>query len=162
GWSVLDGAGIGDHSDADRDGDGIRNEYEYQRGSDPNDPNSTPPDAGRDGIPAALDRDRDGDGPGNDHDAFHPDPPAWSDLDGEGIGDKSDTDRDGDGISNEYEEQLGFDPNDPNSAPPDLEGDGIPDALDPDRDGDGVDHVNDRFPSDPSEWSDLDGDGIGD
>ncbi len=161
-WSDLDGDGIGDNSDPDRDGDGIRNEYEEQLGFDPNDPNSTPPDMDGDGIPDALDRDIDGDGFSNDQDAFPLDPSEWSDLDGDGIGDNSDPDRDGDGISNEYEEQLGFDPNDPNSTPPDLDGDGIPDALDPDRDGDGVDNENDRFPSDPSEWSDLDGDGIGD
>ncbi|NVJ62007.1 MAG: thrombospondin type 3 repeat-containing protein, partial [Gammaproteobacteria bacterium] len=31
-----------------------------------------------------------------------------------------------------------------------------------DRDGDGVKDVDDAFPNDPTEWSDLDGDGIGD
>ncbi len=84
------------------------------------------------------------------------------DLDGDGIGDNQDPDRDGDGISNEYEEQLGTDPDDPNSVPPDLDGDGIPDALDDDRDGDGVPNDQDAFPDDPNESRDLDGDGIGD
>ncbi|YAI04766.1 hypothetical protein ACUDA4_01560 [Pseudomonas aeruginosa] len=158
----LDGDGIGDNQDPDRDGDGISNEYEEQLGTDPDDPNSVPPDQDGDGIPDALDDDRDGDGVPNDQDAFPDDPNESRDLDGDGIGDNADPDRDGDGISNEYEEQLGTDPDDPSSVPADLDGDGIPDALDDDRDGDGVPNDQDAFPDDPNESRDLDGDGIGD
>lgn len=35
-------------------------------------------------------------------------------------------------------------------------------VIQPDRDGDGVPDVFDAFPDDPTEWADLDGDGIGD
>ncbi|WP_374979368.1 thrombospondin type 3 repeat-containing protein [Pseudomonas solani] len=158
----LDGDGIGDNLDPDRDGDGISNDYEIQLGYNPDDKNSTPPDMDKDGIPDALDDDRDGDGVPNAQDAFPDDPKESSDLDGDNIGDNADTDRDGDGVSNDIEIQLGFDPNDKNSTPPDLDKDGIPDALDDDRDGDGVPNAQDAFPDDPKESSDLDGDKIGD
>ncbi len=158
----LDGDGIGDNLDPDRDGDGISNDYEIQLGYNPDDKTSTPPDMDKDGIPDALDDDRDGDGVPNGQDAFPDDPTESSDLDGDKIGDNADTDRDGDGVSNDIEIQLGFDPNDKNSTPPDLDKDGIPDALDDDRDGDGVPNAQDAFPDDPKESSDLDGDKIGD
>ncbi len=158
----LDGDGIGDNTDPDRDGDGISNDYEEQVGTNPNDASSVPPDMDRDGIPDAVDSDRDGDGAANDVDAFPNDPSESKDLDGDGIGDNKDSDRDGDGISNDYETQLGTNPNDKNSVPPDLDRDGIPDALDGDRDGDGVANDVDAFPNDAAESKDLDGDGIGD
>ncbi|WP_415894907.1 hypothetical protein ACMXYQ_12410 [Neptuniibacter sp. PT34_22] len=161
-WSDIDGDGQGDNSDTDRDGDGYSNDIEEQVGTDPNDPQSTPPDLDNDGIPDSLDDDRDGDGVDNDADAFPDDATETSDLDGDGIGDNADLDRDGDGISNEHEELLGTDPNDATSTPADSDGDNIPDALDPDRDGDGVNNDQDAFPDNPSESSDLDGDGIGD
>jgi sugar lactone lactonase YvrE len=44
----------------------------------------------------------------------------------------------------------------------DLDGDGKPDASDDDIDGDGVPNAGDRFPYDPNEWADTDGDGVGD
>ena len=158
----MDGDGIYDGLDPDRDGDGIDNDYEIQAGTDPDDPSSVPPDLDGDGIPDQIDDDRDGDGHANDTDAFPDDPAEWSDIDSDGIGDNADPDRDGDGISNDYETQLGTDPNDPASTPPDMDADGIPDQLDPDRDGDGHDNPVDLFPDDPAEWSDLDSDGIGD
>ena len=158
----IDGDGIYDGLDPDRDGDGIDNDYETELGFDPNDPNSTPPDMDGDGIPDSLDSDRDGDGHDNEDDAFPDDPDEWSDLDGDGVGDNSDPDRDGDGISNDLETELGFDPNDATNTPPDLDGDGLPDSLDDDRDGDGHANEDDVFPDNPGEWSDLDGDGVGD
>ncbi|WP_205881588.1 thrombospondin type 3 repeat-containing protein [Pseudomonas argentinensis] len=158
----LDGDGIGDNTDPDRDGDGISNDYEEQVGTNPDDPSSVPPDMDKDGIPDALDSDRDGDGVANDQDAFPDDPNEWKDLDGDGIGDNADPDRDGDGISNDIEVQLGTNPDDKNSVPADLDKDGVPDALDDDIDGDGVPNEQDAFPRDPSESRDMDGDGIGD
>ncbi|PTO95428.1 hypothetical protein CWO17_23460, partial [Vibrio sp. 10N.286.45.A3] len=44
----------------------------------------------------------------------------------------------------------------------DTDLDGVYDMFDPDDDNDGFDDVNDSFPLDSSEWSDVDGDGIGD
>lgn len=44
----------------------------------------------------------------------------------------------------------------------DTDNDGILDIEDPDIDNDGVLNDEDRFPKDPSEWSDFDYDGIGD
>jgi hypothetical protein len=161
-WADLDGDGIGDNADTDRDGDGFSNTDEATAGSNPNDANSVPADLDNDGIPDFKDDDRDGDGVANASDAFPDDASEASDLDGDGVGDNADSDRDGDGISNDYEAQVGTDPNDASSRPTDLDGDGIPDALDNDIDGDGVDNVADAFPANPSEWSDLDNDGIGD
>ena len=161
-WSDLDNDGIGDNSDADRDGDGYTNEHEVAVGTDPNDPASKPTDMDNDGIPDELDEDRDGDGRNNDQDAFPNDPDEWSDLDNDGIGDNTDADRDGDGYSNEQEIAEGSDPNDASSKPADIDNDGIPDSSDPDRDGDGRNNDVDAFPNDSSEWSDLDADGIGD
>lgn len=158
----LDGDGVPDSLDPDRDGDGIGNDYELQVGTNPNDANDYPPDLDKDGIPDELDDDRDGDGVLNVDDVFPDDPTDWADLDGDGIGDNADPDRDGDGINNDYEILVGTDPDDPLSTPPDLDGDGIPNSLDEDRDGDGVSDVDDPFPDDPSEWSDIDADGIGD
>ena len=158
----LDDDGIGDNLDADRDGDGIANDYEEQVGTDPDDAASVPADQDNDGIPDSLDDDRDGDGVANDEDAFPDDASESKDLDGDGIGDNADPDRDGDGISNDYETQLGTDPDDNTSTPADQDKDGIPDSLDDDRDGDGVANDQDVFPDDASESKDLDGDGIGD
>ena len=50
----------------------------------------------------------------------------------------------------------------PNVLQADLDNDGQGDACDLDDDGDGVDDDIDAFPLDPAEWSDVDGDGIGD
>lgn len=162
GWCDLDGDGIYDELDPDRDGDGVPNDIEEEVGTDPDDANDVPPDTDGDGIPDVIDPDRDGDGYDNDDDAFPDDASEWHDLDGDGIGDNSDTDLDGDGISNDYENELGTNPADPGSVPADGDTDGIPDVLDEDRDGDGHNNDVDLFPDDGSEWADLDGDGIGD
>lgn len=44
----------------------------------------------------------------------------------------------------------------------DLDEDGWGDVCDEDDDGDGVPDIEDAFPEDATEWSDVDGDGIGD
>lgn len=69
-WADLDNDGIGDNGDPDRDGDGVGNDYEVQAGTDPNDPESVPPDFDGDGIPDSLDDDRDGDGAPNAQDTY--------------------------------------------------------------------------------------------
>jgi len=158
----IDNDGTYDGFDADRDGDGINNDYEVQVGTDPDNVASVPADLDKDGIPDLIDIDRDGDGVENALDAFPDDVAESSDIDNDGIGDNADTDRDGDGISNNYETQLGFNPNDATNTPPDLDTDGIPDSLDDDRDGDGVANSTDMFPDDATESTDLDNDGIGD
>ncbi len=153
----LDGDGIGDNLDPDRDGDDISNDYEIQLGYDPDDKTSTPPDMDKDRIPDALDDDIDGDGVPNDKDAFPYDKTESKDLDKDGIGDNADTDRDGDGVDNDKD---AF-PDDPKESS-DLDRDKIGDNADTDRDGDGVDNDKDAFPDDPKESSDLDNDGTGD
>ncbi|MFL2956710.1 MAG: hypothetical protein ACJZ39_04515 [Candidatus Thalassarchaeaceae archaeon] len=55
-----------------------------------------------------------------------------------------------------------YNTSDPLSFPPDNDRDGLCDELDPDDDNDGWWDVDDAFPFDDSESSDLDGDGIGD
>ncbi|MBW8184510.1 thrombospondin type 3 repeat-containing protein [Shewanella nanhaiensis] len=94
--------------------------------------------------------DFDGDLVSDDEDLFPADPDEWSDLDGDGIGDNSDPDRDGDGVNNEQDAY----PDDPTRSKDETSG--------KDSDGDGYDDSVDLFPLDPNEWSDLDGDGIGD
>jgi hypothetical protein len=113
----MDGDGVGDNADPDRDGDGISNEHEEQLGTNPNDAGSKPADLDGDGLPDSLDDDRDGDGVANDQDAFPDNVSESKDLDGDGIGDNADTDRDGDGVSNEEEVAAGTNPDDANDFP---------------------------------------------
>ena len=63
-------------------------------------------------------------------------------TDNDGVGDNSDLDSDGDGLANEYEH-------------PEC-------ILSLDCDMDGTPDVSDPFPTDPTEYSDTDNDGIGD
>ncbi len=101
----------------------------------------------------------------------------------------SDDDSDKDGFSNEEERDCGSDPYDTTSIPLDSDEDSTCDGLDPDDDndgwtdadevlcqsdpldsglfpedgdGDGYCDARDAFPGNVNEWSDLDGDGIGD
>jgi|GEM_PF-3507855 len=101
----------------------------------------------------------------------------------------SDDDSDKDGFSNQEEIDCGSNPNDGNSIPLDFDEDSICDGLDPDddndgwpdndeiscltdpldggqipgdEDNDGVCDEQDVFPENANEWSDIDGDGIGD
>jgi len=82
-----------------------------------------------------------------------------ADQDGDGIGDDCDSDQDGDGVADAADNC----PTVPNAdqAPSD-EIDGVGSACDTDTDGDGVYDVDDLFVADATEWSDADGDGIGD
>ena len=68
----------------DWDGDGFSNELEDEYGTNPRDPNSTPPDIDGDKIPDDVDPDRDGDGVDNDieveNDTDPNDPNDYPDL----------------------------------------------------------------------------------
>ncbi|MCD6442165.1 hypothetical protein J7L24_01320 [bacterium] len=66
------------------------------------------------------------------------------DTDQDGIGNKEDLDDDNDGLSDEDEIIAGTNP------------------LQSDTDNDGVDDISDVFPLDPTEWSNNDGDNLGD
>jgi gliding motility-associated-like protein len=84
------------------------------------------------------------------------------DTDLDGIPNLIDLDQDGDGFSNQEEQLCGTDPLDAADVPVDSDRDGNPDCIDADDDNDGVLDTEDVFPLDPTEWADLDGDGIGD
>lgn len=91
-----------------------------------------------------LDADSDDDGFNDQVDAFPLDRQESKDNDQDGIGDNADPDDDNDGLTDKGEPEYGTDP------------------LDPDSDDDGVIDGLDRFPLDPQESVDADGDGIGD
>lgn len=136
-------------------------------------------DTDHDGFPNSVDQDDDGDGTGDTIDAFPLNNKETTDTDGDGTGDNEDTDDDNDGTL-DLADDLPLDAN----YTRDTDKDGIPDENDDDIDGEGltndeeatigtnplltdtdgdkVDDKNDPFPLDPSEWSDVDKDGIGD
>ena len=156
----TDGDGTGDNEDGDDDGDGIADVDEKLRGSDPlkrdtdedgvpdgedvfpNDPSEWSYTDG-DGIGDNTDDDIDGDGVLNEADVFPTDPSEWVDTDGDGLGNNADKDDDGDGIIDAKEREIGSDP------------------LSADSDNDSFADPVDAFPTDPTEWLDTDGDGIG-
>ena len=111
--------------------------------------------------PSSCGIDSDEDGVDDDDDAFPDDSTEWSDTDGDGVGDNADTDDDDDGWSDQDEVVCGSELLDSGSVPADSDTDGECDALDPDDDDDGVVDSDDAFPSNPTEWADTDGDGIG-
>ena len=111
--------------------------------------------------PSSCGIDSDEDGVDDDDDAFPDDSTEWADTDGDGVGDNADTDDDDDGWSDQDEVVCGSELLDSGSVPADSDADGECDALDPDDDDDGVVDSDDAFPSNPTEWADTDGDGIG-
>ena len=111
--------------------------------------------------PSSCGIDSDEDGVDDDDDAFPDDSTEWADTDGDGVGDNADTDDDDDGWSDQDEVVCGSELLDSGSVPADSDTDGECDALDPDDDDDGVVDSDDAFPSNPTEWADTDGDGIG-
>ena len=143
-WFDTDGDGIGNNADTDDDGDTWSDLSENTCDGDPLDLTITPTDTDDDGICDSMDPDLDGDGVINDDDAFPNDPLEYIDTDLDGIGDNSDTDDDGDGLSDIEEMNLGTDP------------------LKRDTDDDSWADGFDKFPLDPLEWQDSDGDGVGD
>lgn len=115
---------------------------EYKCDSSSLNPNDVPDDIDGDYICDDEDPDMDGDGVFNDQDKYPEDPNDWSDFDNDGIGDNADTDSDGDGLLN-VDEHEGC-------------------TLNLDCDLDGTPDLEDPFPTDPTEDSDVDGDGMGD
>jgi 6-phosphogluconolactonase (cycloisomerase 2 family) len=106
--SDIDGDGVGDVCDGDRDGDGVPNN---QDGA-PDDPSDT------------VDSDGDGAGDAGDNCPSISNP-SQSNIDGDDLGDGCDPDRDGDGVPNDQDGA----PDDPSDTV-DRDGDGVGDAGD--------------------------------
>ncbi len=134
-------------------------------------------DTDRDGIANTSDEDDDNDGFPDFEDDFPLDSNEWRDTDGDGTGNNSDEDDDNDGTPDvddqmplDYEETLDTDGDGiGNEKDSDDDGDGIADTeedgtdpLDADSDDDGINDSEDLFPTDSTEWSDYDSDGVGD
>ena len=143
-WSDNDLDGIGDNADDDDDNDYWKDTAELACGTDPISSSSFPPDYDLDGICDAVDNDDDNDGTVDESDEFPFNSAEWIDTDSDGIGNNADLDDDADMLSDLMELQIGTDP------------------LNKDTDGDGFYDPIDDLPLDPTEWSDIDGDGVGD
>ena len=161
-WVDYDEDGVGDNSDSDDDNDGWLDDIEIFCESNPLDFSSRPLDFDGDLSCDKMDTDDDDDGVLDESDVFPFDAMEWSDLDLDGIGDRQDTDDDGDSWSDTDEPICGADPLDINSIPLDYDSDNICDSMDLDDDDDSVPDLLDKFPFNPTEWSDIDADGIGD
>ena len=170
----MDGDGWADQDDDfpmdatqwdDTDGDGY--------GDNPE--GTTPDDCPTVVGTSTLDRlgclDSDGDGYSNPDgawnaesgaDAFIDDPTQWSDFDGDGFGDNYANDtwtNRNPSWPGELREEVTV-----QDACPTQEGTSWQYGLIgcPDQDGDGWYNLQDAFPSDPTQWADVDGDGFGD
>ncbi|MCH2170734.1 hypothetical protein MK489_08105 [Myxococcota bacterium] len=176
--SDLDGDGVGDVADPDRDGDGIPNDWELTFGFDPSDASDAGFDSDGDGynnleefVGDLHPWDRDGDRVADASDVFPDNPREWADNDGDGIGDNSDLDDDEDGLPDLWELAMAMDPWDAGDASSDRDGDGLTasaewhlgtSTLRADSDEDGAPDGEDIFPLDVAEWLDSDADGVGD
>ena len=136
----TDGDGIGNNADTDDDNDGIADANDIN----PLDANSAF-DTDGDGIGDAIDTDDDNDGVNDINDRFPLDDAETLDTDNDGIGNNADTDDDNDDT---------LDLADPQPLNPNITGR-------EDADLDGVPDIEDDFPTDPNEFNDQDGDGIG-
>ena len=168
-WSDLDGDGFGDNQDGylgdqfiedstqwnDTDGDG------YGDNPDGNSPDACPDVAGYSSIDrfGCIDSDFDfysnpdeGYGVEDGADALPNDTTQWSDLDGDGYGDNPAPATNPDSC-----------PSVAGNSTKEIRLDGsITDKLGClDSDGDSYEDLSDAFPSDSTEWFDLDGDGVG-
>ncbi|MDB3855603.1 MSCRAMM family adhesin SdrC [Euryarchaeota archaeon] len=161
-WDDTDFDGIGDNFDDDDDGDNWLDIYEPNCGTDPLDGSSIPLDFDQDWLCDLVDNDDDNDLVPDIDDAFPMDPTEQMDTDSDGKGDNTDSDDDGDGWADTVEALCQTSSVSSNSIPSDLDGDGTCDLLDADKDGDNILNQVDKFPEDPLEWEDRNGDGKGD
>jgi outer membrane protein OmpA-like peptidoglycan-associated protein len=160
----ADGDGVPDEQDSsnndatnDTDGDGINNDVEVVRGTNP-----LKADSDDDGKNDLLEGVVDSDGDGK-IDAIES---STNDTDNDGISDELDSedtnpnnDTDGDGIGNAHEVAAGTDPSDPDSTPLDTDGDNVPDVIDLDDDNDGLtdlEELNSVPPTNPEDACDPD------
>jgi len=111
----MDGDGIADHLDPDKDGDGVLN-------ADDAFPDSSAEwsDLDGDGIGDNSDLDIDGDGYINSSDSFPRNSKEWIDTDNDGTGDNADNDDDNDGFTDLEENVYGSKPKDSNSTCSDI------------------------------------------
>ena len=166
GWADVDDAFAEDSTQwADADGDGYGD----------NTAGTTPDDCPTVTGTSTLDRlgclDSDGDGYSDPDgmwdaesgaDAFVDDPTQWSDFDGDGYGDNyanSTWEDRNPSWPGEYRDDVTV-----QDACPTQEGTSWQNGLIgcPDQDGDGWYNLQDAFPNDATQWSDVDGDGYGD
>ena len=166
GWADVDDAFAEDPTQwSDADGDGYGDNTE----------GTTPDDCPSVSGTSTLDRlgclDTDADGYSDPDvmwdaesgaDAFANDPTQWSDFDGDGYGDNyANTTWDDRNPSwpGEYKDDVTV-----QDACPTQEGTSWQNGLVgcPDQDGDGWYNLQDAFPNDATQWSDMDGDGYGD
>jgi len=96
--------------------------------------------------------DQDGDGWANVDDAFVDDPSQWADADGDGFGDNPS------GTTADACPDVAGDSSTDRIGCLDTDGDGVSDSDDDWSTEDGAD----AFPEDATQWSDFDGDGLGD
>lgn len=164
-WDDTDGDGIGSNTDTDDDGDGWSDSDEADCLTDSGSPLSVPDDNDGDGACDIMDIDDDNDGYEDENDCA-PFDSNISILDCDGVcggpsmidacgvcgGDDS-TCSDCAGVPNgdAVIDECGI-----------CIGSGDQTSCVIDSDGDGVDDDSDVFPNDSEEWSDFDGDGIGD
>ncbi len=165
GFSDLDGDGLGDCIDPDKDGDTVAN------GKDncPDEANPEQSDTDGDGVGDACDPDADGDGVPNGVDnCVYVKNVNQSDLDQDGVGNACDCDMDNDGIGNPNPGCAEPIPSDncplvPNPEQKDLNHNGLGDACEGDADGDGIpDDIDNCRETPNSDQADTDGDGDGD
>ncbi|WP_230467776.1 Ig-like domain-containing protein [Lujinxingia vulgaris] len=142
----TDGDGVGDACSGDNDGDGVEDEID----NCPLIANDDQADLDEDDIGDVCDGDIDGDEVENDDDNCPLiENTDQSDIDGDGIGDACDEDIDGDDLTNEEEDDLGTDPENPDS-----DEDGYEDGEEVEQETDPNDPYN--F---PGSWESLSGGG---
>ncbi|MBI4143844.1 thrombospondin type 3 repeat-containing protein, partial [Candidatus Woesearchaeota archaeon] len=154
----ADGCGL-----ADKDKDGISDDWEAQFGLDPTEPSDALKDIDDDGLPAIDEfnkgtnpnkKDSDKDGTDDATDKC-PNTPTNAKTGKDGCQTK---DTDNDGMPDEWEINFGLNPNNPNDATTDTDGDGLANIIEykkgtnpskPDTDKDGVIDKDDRCPNTP-------------